>query len=173
MAKPILGPRAGTTNITTDTNVYEITTDNGLAFSTAGSKVRFANQLSADLGFVSTVFPNAVANMRSRMKSLGHKEWTHLPLWMRTTQSGQQAPLGWQPAVVIAYCKPGFSELIKKRISDKNLNFKNIEFVIDKYQVSKSKITPTQFTGDGTTRSFVLNEIVSALDTASAPLDDK
>tara|TARA_Y100000114_G_scaffold156523_1_gene183963 strand:- start:2378 stop:4888 length:2511 start_codon:yes stop_codon:yes gene_type:complete len=160
VAKPILGPRAGTTNITTDTNVYEITTDNGLAFSTAGSKVRFANQLSADLGFVSTVFPNAVANMRSRMKSLGHKEWTHLPLWMRTTQSGQQAPLGWQPAVVIAYCKPGFSELIKKRISDKNLNFKNIEFVIDKYQVSKSKITPTQFTGDGTTRSFVLNEIV-------------
>ena len=62
------------------------------------------------------IYPNAVANMRSKMKSLGHKEWTYLPLWMRTTQSGQQAPLGWQPAVVIAYCKPGFSELIKKRI---------------------------------------------------------
>jgi hypothetical protein len=67
---------------------YEITTDGGLAFSTSGSKVRYANQLSADLGTVTHLYPNAVANMRSRMKSLGHKEYTYLPLWMKTTQSG-------------------------------------------------------------------------------------
>ena len=75
IAKQILGPRASTTNTTTDRNIYEITTDGGLSFSTDGSKARFANQLSADLGFITKLYPNAVANMRSRMKSLGHKEW--------------------------------------------------------------------------------------------------
>ena len=75
IAKPLLGPRASSMNATTDYVDYEITTDGGLSFSTSGSKVRYANQLSADLGFIETIYPNAVANMRSRMKSLGHKEW--------------------------------------------------------------------------------------------------
>ena len=39
-------------NATTDYVDYEITTDGGLSFSTSGSKVRYANQLSADLGFM-------------------------------------------------------------------------------------------------------------------------
>ncbi len=160
VATPMIGPRAGSTNLTVDTDVYEVTHRSGLAFSTSGSKVRFANQLSADLDFMSTLYPNALANMRSRMKSLGHKEWTHLPLWMRTTQSGDLAPLGWVPAVVICYCKPGSSAIVKKRIADKQLKFQNIDFIIDRYVVKKSKITPAQFTGDGSTTSFVLDEIV-------------
>ena len=87
VTKPMLGPRASSTIATTDYVDYEVTTDGGLSFSTSGSKVRFANQLSADLGFIETIYPNAVANMRSRMKSLGHKEWDYLPLWMKTTQA--------------------------------------------------------------------------------------
>ena len=160
VAKPVLGPRASTLNTTTDKNVYEITTDGGLSFSTAGSKVRFANQLSADLGFITKLYPNAVANMRSRMKSLGHKEWTYLPQWMRTTQAGDLAPLGFILAVPICYCKPGTSALIKKRIEDKKLNFKNISFIVDRYTVSKSIVSPETFVGDGSTKTFVLNEIV-------------
>ena len=70
VAKPMIGPRASSMNATTDYVDYEITTDGGLSFSTAGSKVRYANQLSADLGFIETLYPNAVANMRSRMKTL-------------------------------------------------------------------------------------------------------
>ena len=107
VAKPMLGPRASTTEATTDMNEYEITTNNGLAFSTSGSKVRYANQLSADLDYMSTLYPNAVTNMRSRMKSLGHKEWTHLPLWMRTAQTSSGIPLGYVKAVPICYCVPG------------------------------------------------------------------
>ncbi len=160
VAKPILGPRAGTTEITADADVYEVTHRSGLAFSTSGSKVRFANQLSADLDFMDILYPNALANMRTRMKSLGHKEWTHLPLWMRTTQSGDLAPLGWVPAVVICYCKPGTSELLKKRITDKGLEYKNINFIIDRYKFNKSTVTPAQFTGDGSTSTFELDEIV-------------
>ena len=164
VAKPVIGPRASSTNATTDYMTYEVTTDGGLSFSTSGSKVRYANQLSADLGFIEIVYPNAVANMRSRMKSLGHKEWTYLPEWMRTTQEGDLAPLGYVKAVPICYCKPGTSALIKKRIQDKNIEFKNIEFIIDRYSVSKSLVSPETFTADGSTATFELNEIVHEQD---------
>jgi len=164
IAKPMLGPRASSTNATTDYQEYEITTDGGLSFSTAGSKVRYANQLSADLGFFTHLYPNAVANMRSRMKSLGNKEYTYLPLWMRTTQSDTLAPLGYVMAVPICYCKPGTSARLKKRIEDKKIEFKNIQFTIDRYAVSKSIVSPEVFTADGSTTAFTLNEIVHEQD---------
>ena len=160
VVKPMLGPRASSMNATTDYMQYEVTTDGGLSFSTAGSKVRYANQLSADLGYMETLYPNAVANMRSRMKNLGHKEWDHLPLWMKTTQSGDLAPLGYVMAVPICYCKPGTSGLVKKRIEDKQLNFKNIAFTIDRYIVNKSKVATETFTADGTTTAFEVNELI-------------
>jgi hypothetical protein len=160
IVKPLLGPRASSMNATADYIDYEVTTDGGLSFSTSGSKIRYANQLSADLGFIETVYPNAVANMRSRMKSLGHKEWDYLPLWMKTTQAGDLAPLGYVTAVPICYCKPGTSALVKKRIEDKQLNFKNIGFTIDRYVVNKSKVATQTFIADGTTASFVVDEII-------------
>ena len=160
IAKPMLGPRASSMNASADYVEYEITTDGGLSFSTSGSKVRYANQLSADLGFIEKVYPNAVANMRSRMKSLGHKEWDYLPLWMKTTQAGDLAPLGYVMAVPICYCKPGTAELVKKRIKDKALLFKNISFIIDRYVISKSKVATETFTADGTTTSFVVDELI-------------
>ena len=107
-----------------------------------------------------TIRPNAVENMRDRIKALGHDEWTFLPLWMKTEQAGQQGPLGYVKAVPILYCKPGSSAKLKKRISDLNLNFKNIEFIIDRYTVSKSKVSPRSFTGDGSTLTFELDELV-------------
>jgi len=164
VVKPILGPRASSMNATTDYVDYEVTTDGGLSFSTSGSKVRYANQLSADLGTIETLYPNAVANMRSRMKSLGHKEWDYLPQWMKTTQEGGLAPLGYVMAVPVCYCKPGTSALVKKRIEDKALNFKNIAFTIDRYVVNKSIISPEEFTADGSTTTFQLNELVHEQD---------
>jgi len=160
VVKPMLGPRASSMNATADYVDYEVTTDGGLSFSTAGSKVRYANQLSADLGYMETLYPNAVANMRARMKSLGHKEWDHLPLWMKTTQSGDLVPLGYVMAVPICYCRPGTSGLVKKRIEDKQLNFKNIAFTIDRYVVSKSKVATETFTADGSTTTFEVDELV-------------
>ena len=162
--KPMLGPRAGTVHLTTDANEVNVTTSSGLSLSTSGSAGRYAGQLTADLDYVSTVYPNAVENMRTRMKSLGHKEWDHLPLWMRTPQTETGAPLGFVLAVPICYCKPGISALLKKRITDKGLIFRNIDFIIDRYQISQSKVTPTTFTADGTTTAFVLDEIVHQQD---------
>jgi hypothetical protein len=164
VVKPVLGPRASSMNATADYVDYEVTTDGGLSFSTSGSKVRYANQLSADLGYIETLYPNAVANMRSRMKSLGHKEWNYLPLWMKTTQAGDLAPLGYVMAVPICYCKPGTSALVKKRIEDKSIEFKNIAFTIDRYVVSKSKVSTEEFTADGSTTSFEVNELIHEQD---------
>ena len=164
VVKPMLGPRSSSTNATADYNIYEVTTDGGLSFSTSGSKVRYANQLSADLGYMEKIYPNAVANMRSRMKSLGHKEWDYLPLWMKTTQVGGLAPLGYVMAVPICYCKPGTAALVKKRIQDKKLNFKNIAFTIDRYQVNKSKVATQTFTADGFTTTFTVDELIHEQD---------
>jgi len=164
VAKPMLGPKASSSNATTDYQEYEVTTDGGLSFSTAGSKVRYANQLSADLGFFTHLYPNAVANMRTRMKSLGHKEYTYLPLWMRTTQSDTLGPLGYVMAVPICYCKPGTSARLKKRIEDKKIQFNNIQFTINGYNISKSIVSPETFTADGSTTTFELNEIIHEQD---------
>ena len=54
--------------------------------------------------------------------------------------------------------------MIKKRITDKSLTFKNIHFIIDRYQISNSKITTSTFTGDGSTTNFDLGEIVHEQD---------
>ena len=54
----------------------------------------------------------------------------------------------------------GTSELVKKRIKDKALEFKNISFIIDRYVVSKSKVATETFTADGTTTSFVVDELI-------------
>ena len=164
VAKPMLGPRAGTVNLTTDMDDFNITTSSGLSFSTSGSKARYAGNITADLDYMATLYPNAVANMRSRMKTLGHKEWDHLPLWMKTTQSDGLAPLGFVLAVPICYCKAGTSALLKKRIKDKGLIFRNIDFIVDRYQISKSKVTPAKFTADGSTTTFQLDEIVHEQD---------
>jgi hypothetical protein len=119
----------------------------------------FVNNDGVETG-ATTIRPNAVENMRDRIKALGHDEWTYLPLWMKTQQTGDTGPLGYVKAVPILYCKPGTSAKFKKRIEDLKLEFKNIDFIIDRYTVSKSKVSPGTFTGDGSTLSFQLNEIV-------------
>jgi hypothetical protein len=116
--------------------------------------------LSADLGTFEKIFPNAIANMRSVMKNLGQKEFVHLPLWMRTAQDSSGVPLGYKPVIVLAYCKPGQSALVRRRILDKNIDFKKISFRIDRYVVNAGRVDTGTITPDGSTRTFVLNEIV-------------
>lgn len=154
------GTTADGTRITSDYLVYEVTTDGGLSFSIPGSKLRYANELTADLGTFEKLFPNAVANMRSRMKSLGQREYLHLPLWMRTAQDASGVPLGYKMAIVLAYCKPGQSALVRRRILNKNINFKNIQFIIDRYRTNINLVDTGTITPDGSTTAFEINEIV-------------
>ncbi len=158
---PMLGPVADVSRITADNfDDYTVTTDGGLSFSIAGSKIRYAYPLSADLGTFEKLFPNAVANKRSRMKSLGQKEFVHLPLWMRSSQDNSGVPLGYRPAIVLAYCQPGKSAQVRRLILNKGIDFKKIFFRIDRYVVNASKVDAAVIIPDGSTKSFMLNEIV-------------
>ena len=94
------------------------------------------------------------------MKSLGQREYVHLPLWMRTSQDNSGVPLGYKMAMVLAYCKPGKSGLVKKRITDKAIDFKKLNFVIDRYKTNINLIDTGTLTADGSTTSFTLNELV-------------
>ena len=158
--KPIVGPLADITRITADYDIYNVTTNLGLSFSLSGSKLRYANPLSADLGAFSTLFPNAVANMRTRMKSLGEREYVHLPLWMRTSQDTTGVPLGYKMAIVLAYCKPGKSAFVRRKILDKNIDFKDISFKIDRYRTNINQVDTGTITTDGSTSSYEINEII-------------
>ncbi len=160
IVKPIQGPLADANRITADFTTYEVTTDGGLSFSIAGSKLRYANQLSADLGTFDKLFPNSVANMRSRLKDLGQKEYVHLPLWMRTSQDSSGVPLGYKMAIVLAYVKPGKSGLVRKRIKDKKIDFNKINFTIDRYRTDINLIDTGTITADGSTTAFTINEII-------------
>lgn len=158
--KPIVGPLADITRITADFDIYNVTTDYGLSFSISGSKLRYANPLSSDLGEFSKLYPNAVQNMRSRMKDLGQKEYLHMPLWMRTAQTSSGVPLGYQKAIVLAYCKPGKSAFVRRKILDKEIEFKNIAFTVDRYRTDINLVDTGTLAFDGSTKSFETNEIL-------------
>jgi len=102
----------------------------------------------------------AISDMRTRMKALGQREYLHLPLWMRTAQTSSGVPLGYKMAIVLAYCKLGRSALVKKRIQDKLIDFKLINFVIDRYATNINLIDTGTITPDGSTRAFTMNEII-------------
>jgi hypothetical protein len=105
-------------------------------------------------------FPNSIENMRAQMKLLDNKEFVYLPLWMRTAQDNSGIPLGYTMSVVLAYCVPGQSGLVRRRILDKNIDFKKIQFTIDRYDVQAGRIDSNILVGDGSTVAFSLNEIV-------------
>lgn len=101
-----------------------------------------------------------IKDMRSHIKELGEKEYVHLPLWMRTSQDDSGVPLGYTMAVVIAYCKPGRSGLVKKRIQDKVIDFKKLNFKIDRYTTDINLVDTGTITPDGSTTAFTMDEIV-------------
>ena len=101
-----------------------------------------------------------ISDMRTQMKALGHREYIHLPLWMRTAQTASGVPLGYKMAIVLAYCRPGRSALVKKRIQDKLIDYKLINFVIDRYTTDINLVDTSTITPDGSTTAFTMNEIV-------------
>jgi hypothetical protein len=108
-------------------------------------------------GFVRTVYPNSLPNMRQQVVDiLGQTQnYEILPMWM-TSQQRNGSTLGFTPAWVVAYCKPGattlpdgtsvsYAQYIQYQIQN---NWKNtsgelqtlntINFKIDRFSVNKS-----------------------------------
>jgi len=97
-------------------------------------------------GYVRLLYPNSLPNMRNRVgQILGQQDdFRLLPTWM-TSQQSNGSTLGFTPAWVICYTKPGFAEIIKNNIQNKWKNPVNgksyvlneINFQIDRFTVDK------------------------------------
>ena len=113
-------------------------------------------------GFAKNLFPNSLPNMKERTGEILGQEYDFrlLPGWM-TSQQANGSTLGYTPAWVIAYCKPGTSAQIKTNIETLWLDplgnpytLNEINFELDRITVDKSitydydnNVTPPAWTG--------------------------
>lgn len=81
------------------------------------------------------IFPNSIANMRSRIRSLGERDRTFLPLWMRSIQVDAPIEPGFTKCLVLCYALPGESASIIRKIKARNFDFKQIDFEADRYVI--------------------------------------
>lgn len=96
----------------------------------ASSDAVKVSQTNDNLRYISNI-----TNMRDRLRSIGSTERGFVPLWMRTPQPGEVNELGYTPAVVLAYCKPGGAEIIKAAIKAADFDFRQFNLDFDRYIV--------------------------------------
>ena len=130
-------------NMLTETDL-EILTENYLVLETEQGLPTYFTSLTS--GTARILYPNSLPNMTQRVGTdLGITyDSKLLPLWM-TSQQHNGSTIGFIPAWVICYTKPGFSETIKNNIEQ---NWKDelgrvyalnmIDFQIDRFMVDKS-----------------------------------
>tara|TARA_R110000782_G_scaffold5508_2_gene19070 strand:- start:210 stop:2819 length:2610 start_codon:yes stop_codon:yes gene_type:complete len=113
-------------------------------------------------GFARLLYPNSLPNMRTRTgTNIGQEfDFNLLPRWM-TSQQANGSTLGYTPAWVISYCKPGTSAQIKTNIETlwvdalgNPYTLNEINFQIDRFTVDKTitydydnDVTPPAWTG--------------------------
>jgi len=101
--------------------------------------------------------PNSTENMIAQLEAnILYSNQSSLPPWMTSNQPGDTAstfksPLGFTKAVVLAYTIPGASKLIAYRLKNSGINFNNIEFSVDRYEVDT--YYGTYF--DSTTKTYI------------------
>lgn len=79
------------------------------------------------------IFPNSFKNMRSRIRSVGDSDREYLPLWMRSIQSNSFVETGYVKSLVLCYTKPGYAQTVISRIKSSGFDFKNLDFLADRY----------------------------------------
>lgn len=116
---------------------YDITTQDGVPLLLQQGVPTFYTSLTP--GYARVLYPNSLQNMRERVQQeLGADyNFNLLPLWM-TSQQADGNTLGFTPAWVIAYTKPGYAEIVKANIEN-NWPYKlnQINFRIDRFTVDK------------------------------------
>ena len=88
-----------------------------------------------------TRYISNISNMRDNIRALGSTNRSFVPLWMRSQQSSSVNELGYVPAIVLCYCKPGTSETIKAAINASNFNFKIFNLDMDRYIIDSTDST--------------------------------
>ena len=115
------------------TNMFDfikpLTVDAGFPKTSTGNQ-------HADQGNEIEVYPNAIQNMRNRMKeSVGSTilERFVLPDWMQDKQTNGEV-LGWTLAAPIVYMKPGTGDRTAYRLKQRTeTELKNISFEVDRF----------------------------------------
>jgi hypothetical protein len=90
-----------------------------------------------DSTVVNTVYPNSLINMRNQVIDTVGQISKLLPRWMLSKQANGQV-LGFTPAWVIAYCKPGKSGQVAYNIAQQfgeKLNL--VDFEVDRYELDR------------------------------------
>lgn len=81
------------------------------------------------------VFPNSIKNMRNQIRQVGDRDREFLPLWMRSIQSNSFVEPGYVNSIVLCYCKPGYALSTIARIRASGFDFKNLDFLADRYLI--------------------------------------
>lgn len=92
-------------------------------------------------GIARTLYPNSLPDMRQQIDdAIGNvNDPALLPLWMTSVQPDNTI-LGFTPAWVICYCKPGTSAIIQKNIQTQwQYKLNDIDFELDRFEVDRSK----------------------------------
>jgi hypothetical protein len=90
-----------------------------------------------DSSEIATVYPNSLPNMRNQVIDVIGQISNILPLWMLSKQSNGQV-LGFTPAWVITYCKPGTSGQIAYNIRSKyGTQLNRVDFEVDRYELDR------------------------------------
>jgi hypothetical protein len=129
-------------------------------------------------------YPNAFSNMKDVMvDNLDYANKGALPDWMTSKQTNGRV-LGFTRAVVLGYVVPGAANKIAYRLGQRQFNFNEIDFTVDRYQVDNNLtanydiaanafITSTETTFDrypATTTAFT--EVGSVNYAVSIPFDE-
>jgi hypothetical protein len=127
----------------------------------------------------STVMPNSIKNMRAGLlNTIGQYNRGTLPAWMTSRQLSGEV-LGWIPAAVLAYIKPGFGQvvlnnLVKNKVQGSSLNFwvdrlvwdQNLSYVYNKTLEQFLGISFTTFDSDTTVFDGTGTKIQEFVETA-------
>jgi hypothetical protein len=74
---------------------------------------------------------------REQIEAMGDNDRNYLPLWMRTIQEGGMVELDYTPAVVLCYCKVGYSKVIIENIKNSKFKLNDIQFEVDRFVINK------------------------------------
>lgn len=86
---------------------------------------------------IDTVYPNSLINMRNQVIDVVGQIANVLPRWMLSKQANGQV-LGFTPAWVICYCKPGKSGQIAYNIAQQYGDQLNkVDFEVDRYELDR------------------------------------
>jgi len=96
-----------------------------------------------DLYTVDSIIKNkktiaSIDNLRDEIKKIGETEKDFLPLWMQTPQDSI-AEIGYVPALVLCYCKPGTSSKVIEKINSSSTNFKEFELDADRLIIDNAE----------------------------------